>query len=298
MNTSRGFRKAVHRNTAVEGNLQKNLENIEGERKRFIRSLREKKLNFIERKSALPKIRFSTPEVEEKEPRDSPDNFDMSELCDWKLLSKKRLSMPNEMKGLTTQNRLQLTKTGGERASTPQPTMAVDVCTVLRPHSPLTLRRRQSEILPSETKAPPLLGRQLSLPAGKNILAEIPAWKDEQYESHQTSQRVQAPFATLGTQLPHSPLLQRQQRGFSKCLSPLDITDERQSVSLPASPRARRRRAESLDSGQLKERKDVFAQLSKAEQRLRSLSVDCEKIETKIEYRRIKDHLVYSLAFS
>lgn len=53
---SREFKKAINRNTAFEGKLQKDLENIEGQR--IIRSLREKKLKFMGRKSALQQNLF------------------------------------------------------------------------------------------------------------------------------------------------------------------------------------------------------------------------------------------------
>lgn len=275
MNSSRECKKAVNRNNAFEGNLQKDLESIEGQRKRIMRSLREKKLNFIEKKSTLPKIRLSK--------HLSLDNADLSKLCERSLLTKKRLSIPNAMTYLETQNVL-LTKPEAKKITpSSQLPISTDVSMTLL-HSPRLTRRTQSEGLQSETKT--ALDQQL----GENSAAEIPGWEGDQSGDHtemglfKTSLRVQpSPFTTfsLGTHLPHSPLVQRQQQHSSQFLSPLDISGEQQSVSLPCSPRVhRRRRAESLpqDAELNQERKEVFAELIRARQKLRSMSLGCGEI--------------------
>ncbi len=276
MNYGRECKKAVNRNNAFEGNLQKDLENIEGQRKRIMRSLKEKKLNFIERKSTLPKIRLSK--------HLSLDNADLSKLCERSLPTKKRLSMPNAITYLETQNVL-LTKPGAEKITpSSQPGISTDMGMALS-RSPRLTRRTQSDSLQSETKT--VLKQQL----GENSTADIPAWKDDQTGDHtevmglfKTRLRVQPSSFTsfcLGTQLPHSPLCQRQQQHSSQFLSPLDISGKQQSVSLPCSPRVhRRRRAESLpqDAEPNQEREEVFAELIKAKQKLRSMSLGCEEI--------------------
>lgn len=251
--TSREYKKAINRNTTFEGNLQKDLENIEGQRKRIIRSLREKKLKFIEGNSALPKIRFSSDDV--KEPKDavSPDNADLpdlNKLSERSFLRRKRMSVPHDMIVQETQ-KLLLTKSGGEKIlPLLQPAISPEAYTT-PPNSPQMIRKSQVTILPSETK--PVLDQQLSLPDKKSSVGGIAAGEDDEFEEHPgmglfKNSRVHVTFTTLGTQLPHSPLLQRQQQS-SKFLNPLDrITGERKSVSLPSSPIPHRRRAESLDT--------------------------------------------------
>ena len=66
MKTSRECKKAVNRISAFEGNLQKDLEDIESQRKRNMRSLREKKLNFLQKASTLPKLCASLPKQTEE----------------------------------------------------------------------------------------------------------------------------------------------------------------------------------------------------------------------------------------
>ena len=81
---------------------------------------------------------------------------------------------------------------------------------------------------------------------------------------------VNAPFVSLGTQLPHSPLLQRKQRSMS--LDPTDLEQQQQSVSLPASLCFRRRRAQTWNPGN-QQWKEVRAELG----RLRSLGINREE---------------------
>ena len=176
MNSSRECRKAVNRNNAFEGNLRKDLESIEGQRKRIMRSLREKRLNFVHRKSTLPKIGFST--LEGKIPvakSFSLDNTDLGKLCERGLLPKKRFSMPNDIEYFKTQNLL-LTKPGGEKITPPsQPTISTDVET-FSSQSPRLTRRTQGGSLQSEKKT--ALDRHRSLP-GESSASEIPAWEDD-----------------------------------------------------------------------------------------------------------------------
>ena len=101
-------------------------------------------------------------------------------------------------------------------------------------------------------------------------------------ETFKTRLRVPAPYTSLGTQLPLSPLLQRKASRPSKPqLSPLDVAAERQCVSLPASPRFQRRRAESWDQAKSQElRLNDLAEFSSEGPKLRSMSLACEKIES------------------
>lgn len=159
------------------------------------------------------------------------------------------------------------------------------------------IRRSQSAVLPTETK--PVLDQQLSLPDKKSSVGGISAGEDDQFEDHPgmglfKNSQAQGTFTTLGTQLPHSPLLQRQQHS-SNFLNPLDcITDEQRSVSLPSSPRAHRRGAESLDTAKGVERKEVLAELIGASQKLRSMSLGCEETEVTREVSRVDVIIVFS----
>ena len=90
---------------------------------------------------------------------------------------------------------------------------------------------------------------------------------------------VNAPFVSLGTQLPHSPLLQRKQRSMS--LDPTDLEQQQQSVSLPASLCFRRRRAQTWNPGN-QQWKEVRAELG----RLRSLGINREET-SKVGQKRI-----------
>ena len=192
--------------------------------------------------------------------------------------TKKRLSVPTSTTCQATQELL-LKKPGEERNEVNirklQPVLS-DAGTVLPSNSPLA-RRRGSEILQREkTRA---LNRQLSLPE-KTVIIEIDhcdeAGNEDQLGSDpevvpfKNSLKVPAPFASLGTQLPRSPLLQQR----SVALSPLDL---QKSVSLPASPRFSRRRAATWNPEQSQERKDVFVRLGNAARKLRSMSVDGEE---------------------
>lgn len=265
----------MNRNTAFEGNLQKNLEDLESQRARSIHSLREKKLNFLERKSTLPKLRISLPaqgvENTRRQSTKSPmvtkrlslDNSTFEELCERKLATKERLSVPSLSICQTAQEMRPLTKPGGERNEKFQPVIS-DVHSNLS-NSPGE-RRRQSENLPHGTRK--ALDRQLSLPVQKTSVA----LNGEQYGSDpdvsECSLRVPAPFASLGTQLPLSPLLQKRQRARSLC--PVDL---QQSVSLPSSPRFSRRRADTWSMEASQERKDVFADLSRPQQHSKETEV-------------------------
>lgn len=190
---------------------------------------------------------------------------------------KKRMSMPQDLILLETQ-KLLLTKPGREKIlPLLQPAASPDACTT-RPLSRQMVPRSQSAVLPTETKS--VLDQQLSLPDKKSSVGGISAGEDDQFEDHPgmglfKNSQAQGTFTTLGTQLPHSPLLQRQEHS-SNFLNPLDcITDEQRSVSLPSSPRAHRRRAESLDTAKGVERKEVLAELIGASQKLRSMSLGC-----------------------
>lgn len=288
MNYSRECKKAISRNNAFEGNLQKDLENIEGQKKRIMRSLREKKLNFMERKSTLPKICLSS--LEGKEPKIpairrylSLDNAELSKLCEISLLTKKKLSTPNATTYFETQSLLQERPGEEKTKSSSWTAKSTDASTVLS-HSPRLTRRSRSVGLHGETK--PVLGRQLSLPL-KNSASEIPVWLEDMHEENskgglfKTSMQVQSPFATLGTQLPTSPLLQTQQQQYSmKFLSPLNISGQQQSVSLPCSPRTNRRRAETFpqDTELSQEGRETFAEHLRTSQKLRSVSLGCAEI--------------------
>lgn len=283
---SREYKNAVRRNTAFQGNLQNSLEDIESQKKRFMRSLRDKKLNFIESRAALPKLFSSPDQIERKEHKHpvvtrqlSLDSSELNGPCEWRLTTKKRLSFPNDMVNLPRENH-QLTKVVPEQNNN---TLQVSIGSGTQPRSPITERRRHSENLSTETPKTPL-APTLSLPS------ELSTWEEEQdafgsdpeVGIFKTRLRVPTPYATLGTQLPLSPLLQKKNSRPSKGqLSPLDIAGEKQSISLPASPRfQRRRRAESWDQAESQDRSlDVFAKLARAGQKLRSMSLGCEELK-------------------
>lgn len=65
-------------------------------------------------------------------------------------------------------------------------------------------------------------------------------------------------------------------------------------MSLPSSPRAHRRRAESLDMAKRVERKEVLAELIGASQKLRSMSLGCEETEVTREVSRVDVIIVFS----
>lgn len=263
MDASREYKRALNRISTFKGNLQKDLEDIESQRMRSIRSLREKKMNFMEKAASVPKLRLSLPgqtnEVSKNIPvvtkRPSLDDLAESVLWDGRL-AKERLSASTTCQ--VTQD-CHLTKF--QRATLP--------------NSPLA-RRRQSEIQQHKTKL--ALNRHHSLPVfiataekdhydpGRNV---------DQHDntvSFKANPRVPTPFLPPGTKLCPSSPCQRWQRN-SLC-----PTDQQQSVSVPCSPRFGRRRAETWNPEPSQERKDTFAELSLAARKMRSLSLDDEAI--------------------
>ena len=255
MMSSREYKKAVGRNNAFEGNLQKNLDDIEGQRNRFIRSQREKKLKFIHKVSSLPKLRLPLRNGTEENIAKSPaavsrhlslDDSTLSELHEKRLAAEKRFSIPcsaNKLGTVSLESHVILTK------------------------SPQTRRI--------------LLDRQLSLPESLNTAVEsghslsdgMTGGQNVPHISEVGARRnlmVSAPFVSLGTQLLHSPLLQRKQRSMS--LDPTDLGQQQQSVSLPGSPCFRRRRAQTWNP-ENQQWKELRAELG----RLRSLGVNSEE---------------------
>ena len=255
MMSSREYKKAVGRNNAFEGNLQKNLDDIEGQRNRFIRSQREKKLKFIHKVSSLPKLRLPLRNGTEENIAKSPaavsrhlslDDSTLSELHEKRLAAEKRFSIPcsaNKPGTVSSESHAILTK------------------------SPQTRRI--------------LLDRQLSLPESLNTAVEsghslsdgMTGGQNVPHISEVGARRnlmVSAPFVSLGTQLRHSPLLQRKQRSMS--LDPTDLGQQQQSVSLPGSPCFRRRRAQTWNP-ENQQWKEMRAELG----RLRSLGINSEE---------------------
>ena len=266
------------RNTVAGGNLQNSLDSLEDQKKRLVRSFEEKKLNLTERKCALLKLFSSLGQIGGKErSKRSPltkQLSDSSALVESRERRSKELSSSkNDVVNFNKQIH-QISNTAAEQDSTLLPPA---IGSASRPRL-FVERRRHSEHLPSETPKPPLVSTLL-------LPAKITESEDEQeaYGSDpeqgtfKTKLRVPAPYTSLGTQLPLSPLLQRKASQLSKLqLTPLDAATERQSVSLLASPRFQRRRAESWDQG--KELDD--AELSREGQKLRSISLNCEEIES------------------
>lgn len=278
MMSSREYKKAVSRNNAFEGNLQKNLDDIEGQRNRFIRSQREKKLKFIHKVSSLPKLRLPLRNATEENIAKSPaavsrhlslDDSTLSELHEQRLVAGKRFSIPCSTTSFTvTQDSSALKKLGSGRETNKLGTVSLESHTILT-KSPQTRRM--------------LLDRQLSLPESLNTAVESGHSLSDGVTGGQNVPRisevgarrnlmVSAPFVSLGTQLPHSPLLQRKQRSMS--LDPTDLgqQQQQQSVSLPASPCFRRRRAQTWNPGN-QQWKEVRAELG----RLRSLGINSEE---------------------
>ena len=255
MMSSREYKKAVGRNNAFEGNLQKNLDDIEGQRNRFIRSQREKKLKFIHKVSSLPKLRLPLRNGTEENIAKSPaavsrhlslDDSTLSELHEKLLAAEKRFSIPCSTNKLGTVS--------------------------LESHAILTKSPQTRRIL---------LDRPLSLPESLNTAVEsghslsdgMTGGQNVPHISEVGARRnlmVSAAFVSLGTQLPHSPLLQRKQRSMS--LDPTDLGQQQQSVSLPGSPCFRRRRAQTWNP-ENQQWKEVRAELG----RLRSLGVNSEE---------------------
>lgn len=255
MMSSREYKKAVGRNNAFEGNLQKNLDDIEGQRNRFIRSQREKKLKFIHKVSSLPKLRLPLRNGTEENIAKSPaavsrhlslDDSTLSELHEKLLAAEKRFSIPCSTNKLGTVS--------------------------LESHAILTKSPQTRRIL---------LDRPLSLPESLNTAVEsghslsdgMTGGQNVPHISEVGARRnlmVSAPFVSLGTQLPHSPLLQRKQRSMS--LDPTDLGQQQQNVSLPGSPCFRRRRAQTWNP-ENQQWKEVRAELG----RLRSLGVNSEE---------------------
>lgn len=276
MMSSREYKKAVGRNNAFEGNLQKNLDDIEGQRNRFIRSQREKKLKFIHKVSSLPKLRLplrnATVENITKSRAAlsrhlSLDDSTLSELHETRLAAEKRFSIPCLTTSFTvTQDSSAVKKLGSGRETNKLGTVSLESQAILT-KSPQTRRI--------------LLDRQLSLPESLNTAVESGHSLSDGKTGGQNVPRisevgarrnlmVSTPFVSLGTQLPHSPLLQRKQRSMS--LDPTDLGQQQQSVSLPASPCFRRRRAQTWNP-ENQQWEEVRAELG----RLRSLGINSEE---------------------
>ena len=261
MDASREYKRALNRISTFKENLQKDLEDIESQRMRSIRSL---KMKFMKKAALVPKLRFSLPgqtkELSQNIPvvtkRLSLDDLAESVLWDGRL-AKERLSASTTCQ--VTQD-CHLTKFP-QRATLP--------------NSPLA-RRRQSEIPQHKTKL--ALNRYYSLPvfiatAEKDHYNS--GGNEDQHDNtaaFKTNPRVPTPFPPLGTQLPPSSPYQRWQR-YSLC-----PTDQHQSVSLPSSPRFCRRRAETWNPEPSQERKGTFAELSIAARKMRSMSLDDEAL--------------------
>ena len=285
MMSSREYKKAVGRNNAFEGNLQKNLDDIEGQRNRFIRSQREKKLKFIHKVSSLPKLRLPLRNATEKNMAKSPaaisrhlslDDSTLSELHEKRLAAEKRFSIPCLTSFTVAQDRSALKKLGSGRETNNLGTVSMESHAILT-KSPQTRRI--------------LLDRQLSLPESLNTAVEsghslsdgMTGGQNVPHISEVGARRnlmVSAPFVSLGTQLPHSPLLQRKQRSMS--LDPTDLGQQQQSVSLPGSPCFRRRRAQTWNP-ENQQWKEVRAELG----RLRSLGINSEET-SKVGQKRIE----------
>lgn len=280
---SREYKRAVMRNTAAGGNLQNSLDSLEDQKKRLVRSFEEKKLNFIEKKGTLPKLFSSLGQTGGMErskrgqlTKQLSDSSALNESRERRL--KETFSSTNDMVNINKQNH-QISNTAAEQDDTLLPP-AIGSSARLQYSAG---RRRHSDNLSSEKPKTPL-APTLSLPS------ESTEWKEEQeaYGSDpelgtfKTRLRVPAPYTSLGTQLPLSPLLQRKASRPSKPqLSPLDVAAERQCVSLPASPRFQRRRAESWDQAKSQElRLNDLAEFSSEGPKLRSMSLACEKIES------------------
>ena len=276
MMSSREYKKAVGRNNAFEGNLQKNLDDIEGQRNRFIRSQREKKLKFIHKVSSLPKLRLPLRNATEENIAKSPaalsrhlslDDSTLSELHEKRLAAEKRFSIPCLTTSFTvTQDSSALKKLGSGRETNNNGTVSLESHAILT-KSPQTRRI--------------LLDRQLSLPESLNTAFEsghslsdgMTGGQNVPHISEVGARRnlmVSAPFVSLGTQLPHSLLLQRKQRSMS--LDPTDLGQQQQSVSLPGSPCFRRRRAQTWNP-ENQQWKEMRAELG----RLRSLGINSEE---------------------
>ena len=274
MMSSREYKKAVGRNNAFEGNLQKNLDDIEGQRNRFIRSQREKKLKFIHKVSSLPKLRLPLRNATEENITKSPaavsrhlslDDSTLSELHETRLAAEKRFSIPCLTTSFTvTQDSSAVKKLGSGRETNKLGTVSLESQAILTksPQTPRILLDRQLS-LPESLNTAVESGHSLSdgMTGGQNVprISEVGARRNLM---------VSAPFVSLGTQLPHSPLLQRKQRSMS--LDPTDLGQ--QSVSLPASPCFRRRRAQTWNP-ENQQWKEVRAELG----RLRSLGINSEE---------------------
>ena len=275
MMSSREYKKAVGRNNSFEGNLKKNLDDIEGQRNRFIRSQREKKLKFIHKVSSLPKLRLPLRNATEENMAKSPaaisrhlslDDSTLSELHEKRLAAEKRFSIPCLTSFTVAQDSSALKKLGSGRETNNLGTVSMESHAILT-KSPQTRRI--------------LLDRQLSLPESLNTAVESGHSLSDGMTGDQNVPRisevgarrnlmVSAPFVSLGTQLPHSPLLQRKQRSMS--LDPTDLGQQQQSVSLPGSPCFRRRRAQTWNP-ENQQWKEVRAELG----RLHSLGINSEE---------------------